>query len=356
MSIIVIEGADNIGKTTIAKYLVEQLNYQYYHCSVPISEDSAKNEYFSLIERDNIILDRSWIGEFVYAPLFRNYLPNYRDEIKTRLKEKSILLILLHCNKNKLKDLKYINSNEFLNKHEEISNKFLEEFAKIKYGQKVIFNIENFSSLEEEKLIIKNFVHNWIININTYKDFINNYSLTMFNPSFRFLNGNIDFNKEHKCEFFEDHKNYEFYKNYHSITYGTGNLKSKIMLIGEAPGFKGCGKTGIPFYNDKSGMLLRYCLFKNCISENEYYITNVLKCNPLNNKINLRDLNICGKELLKEIQLINPTKIYSIGATAENFLKKYNISSQRIFHPAYAFYKGSIKEYIENFGKVIQIE
>ena len=192
MSIIVIEGADNIGKTTIAKYLVEQLNYQYYHCSVPISEDSAKNEYFSLIERDNIILDRSWIGEFVYAPLFRNYLPNYRDEIKTRLKEKSILLILLHCNKNKLKDLKYINSNEFLNKHEEISNKFLEEFAKIKYGQKVIFNIENFSSLEEEKLIIKNFVHNWIININTYKDFINNYSLTMFNPSFRFLNGNIE--------------------------------------------------------------------------------------------------------------------------------------------------------------------
>ena len=49
-------------------------------------------------------------------------------------------------------------------------------------------------------------------------------------------------------------KQYDFYKATKNITWGQGNPTAQLMFIGEAPGWKGCGKTGIPFYNDKSGM------------------------------------------------------------------------------------------------------
>lgn len=97
--LIIIDGMDNTGKTTLINRLTsvlqDQLNMKVYtiHLQKPPkeipSEDIPKysHEYYTqnlvktlksfydLAEYDYIILDRGWISEYVYGPMYRNRNP-----------------------------------------------------------------------------------------------------------------------------------------------------------------------------------------------------------------------------------------------------------------------------------------
>jgi tRNA uridine 5-carbamoylmethylation protein Kti12 len=71
--IIFIEGIDKSGKSTLAKYLAKAFNLEIQHLSKPKTKDPFI-EYSDLIENltSPIIYDRTFLGEYVYANLWRN--------------------------------------------------------------------------------------------------------------------------------------------------------------------------------------------------------------------------------------------------------------------------------------------
>ena len=89
MKLIIVEGLDNTGKTTVINYLFTQFSSCFYfHCQKPINTDPIKSAleqkdlFYSLLNDildintrfkniDAIILDRSWIGEYVYGCKYR---------------------------------------------------------------------------------------------------------------------------------------------------------------------------------------------------------------------------------------------------------------------------------------------
>lgn len=74
--IIIIEGPDGSGKTTLAEKLSRQTGYPVVHRSQPKTEEEKKQmlaSYLGAIETGkNIIFDRCWYSEMVYGPVMRD--------------------------------------------------------------------------------------------------------------------------------------------------------------------------------------------------------------------------------------------------------------------------------------------
>lgn len=74
--IIIIEGIDGSGKTTLAKQLSAQTGYPIIHKSNP-KDDVEKlrmmGEYLQLVRGNkNVIFDRCWYSEMAYGPVMRD--------------------------------------------------------------------------------------------------------------------------------------------------------------------------------------------------------------------------------------------------------------------------------------------
>ena len=106
---------------------------------------------------------------------------------------------------------------------------------------------------------------------------------------------------------------------------GSGNLDSKIILIGLAPGLHGANKTGVPFTSDYSGEIIRKLLSK--LNLDDIFITNAVRCYPKNNKPSVIAINNCKVHTKRELDnLSNLRVIVTLGAIAYyQILKLYNI-------------------------------
>ena len=75
--IILIEGPDGAGKTTLANKLADILHCENVHMSYPKTEEEKQQmfqQYLAIITSNsnkNIILDRCWYSEMVYGPVKR---------------------------------------------------------------------------------------------------------------------------------------------------------------------------------------------------------------------------------------------------------------------------------------------
>jgi DNA polymerase len=99
------------------------------------------------------------------------------------------------------------------------------------------------------------------------------------------------------------------------IVPGVGNSKAKLMIIGEAPGQEEDTK-GEPFVG-RSGRLLNATLAKLGVKREDVYITNIVKCRPPNNRKPFsQEVKRCEKYLHKEIGMITPRVIVTLGLSA----------------------------------------
>ena len=141
---------------------------------------------------------------------------------------------------------------------------------------------------------------------------------------------------------------------------GEGPENAEIMLIGEAPGFNE-DKQGRPFVG-AAGQFLEKLLASANLSREDVYITNTVKCRPLNNRDPLPvEMAACRKYLDRQIAAIAPKVIVTLGRhSLTSFLPKETITKARgrprsvngttlfpMYHPAAALHQQSLREVIE---------
>ena len=141
---------------------------------------------------------------------------------------------------------------------------------------------------------------------------------------------------------------------------GEGPENAEIMLVGEAPGFNE-DKQGRPFVG-AAGHFLEELLDLAKLRRQDVYITNTVKCRPLNNRDPLpEEMSACRKYLDRQIEVISPKVVVTLGRhSMTSFLPKETIGKARgklrsangialfpMYHPAAALHQPSLRKVIE---------
>jgi uracil-DNA glycosylase family 4 len=105
-----------------------------------------------------------------------------------------------------------------------------------------------------------------------------------------------------------------------------GSIVPKVFFIAEAPGRQGADRTRMPFYGDKSGANFQQLLDSVGLTRQEIFITNAVMCSPrtatdANRKPTKTEINNCSSFLLRQIDLIRPQVIATLGSVALEALK-----------------------------------
>lgn len=158
-----------------------------------------------------------------------------------------------------------------------------------------------------------------------------------------------------------------------NFVFGSGNANSKIMFIGEAPG-KNEDLQGRPFVGQAGKLLDELLSFIN-LTRNEVFIANVLKCRPPQNRDpRLEEINQCKIYLFKQIEMIDPAIICTLGKYSTQLLlntdegisglrgRIFKINGRYVLpinHPAAALYTPSrfeiLKMDFKRIAKVVKI-
>ena len=154
-----------------------------------------------------------------------------------------------------------------------------------------------------------------------------------------------------------------------NLVFGEGSAETKIVFIGEAPGLKE-DQAKRPFVG-RSGKLLTTSLEEIGLRREDVYITNIVKRRPPENRDpSLLEIEAYAPYLKKQLEIIEPQIIITLGRFALNyFLPKIKISQSQgqvfkvekillipMFHPAAAL-RGTkvLKQFKETFKKVAKV-
>ena len=108
-------------------------------------------------------------------------------------------------------------------------------------------------------------------------------------------------------------------KNAKNIVFSDGNPKSKIMLIGEAPGANEDDE-GLPFVG-RAGILLDKMLAAINLDRKKVYISNIINYRPPENRRPTdEEIKRYLPFITKHIEIINPKILVLLGSTAMNAL------------------------------------
>jgi DNA polymerase len=153
--------------------------------------------------------------------------------------------------------------------------------------------------------------------------------------------------------------------------FGAGNANADLMFVGEAPGARE-DEQGIPFVG-RAGRLLDELLAENGLSRDDAFIANVLKSRPPANRDPQPDeIDACKPYLFRQVELIQPTVICTLGNFATKLLTRSQTGISRvhgvpqvhevggrtvqifpIYHPAAGLRTPSVKEKLrEDFRKL----
>lgn len=165
------------------------------------------------------------------------------------------------------------------------------------------------------------------------------------------------------------------------VVFGVGNPQASVMFVGEAPGYHEDQK-GEPFVG-AAGQLLNELLQSAGLSRADIYIANVIKCRPPNNRDpEPLEVDTCKPFLLKQIALIRPKIVCSLGNWATQTLRERKVGITRVrgqvfylkefalfplLHPAAALHQAAmlpplredfqkLKEFLDRHSKAAEPE
>ena len=166
----------------------------------------------------------------------------------------------------------------------------------------------------------------------------------------------------HLCQLSKTRKN---------IVFGEGDINAEIMFIGEGPGANE-DQSGKPFVGRAGELLTKIIENVLHIKREDTYIANIVKCRPPNNRVpTAQEVKSCIPYLLKQIDIINPKIIITLGATAYNNLTQDTTPISKIrgevlnfgnakliptFHPSFLLRNPSAKKFVfSDMKKVKQL-
>jgi len=176
-----------------------------------------------------------------------------------------------------------------------------------------------------------------------------------------------------KCPLYKERKRNKFFP-----VIGEGNHQAEIMFVGEAPGLNEA-KTGRPFCG-AAGKILDELLESVGLNRKEVYITNILKDRPPQNRDpKPEEVSACTPYLDKQIEIINPKVICTLGNFSTRYIfKKYGLEKEiqgisrirgqifeskslfseikiiPLYHPAVATYNANMKEVLKKDFNVLK--
>jgi uracil-DNA glycosylase len=150
------------------------------------------------------------------------------------------------------------------------------------------------------------------------------------------------------------------------VVFGAGNPRADLMFVGEAPGFHE-DKQGLPFVG-QAGKLLDKLLTGIGMSRKDVFVANVLKCRPPGNRDPQPDeIEACESHLFRQIELIEPTIVATLGNFATKLLSGRPLGITRVhgqeqettigsrtvllyplYHPAAALYTPAMLNVLES--------
>jgi len=125
-----------------------------------------------------------------------------------------------------------------------------------------------------------------------------------------------------------------------SVVFGAGNADADLMFVGEAPGASE-DEQGLPFVG-RAGKLLDTLLEEIGLARKDVFIGNVLKCRPPGNRDPLPlEIDNCREYLYRQVELIEPRVICSLGNFATKLLRGDPAGITRVHGRAEALTLGS---------------
>ncbi|MCB4743406.1 MAG: uracil-DNA glycosylase [Sulfurovum sp.] len=152
------------------------------------------------------------------------------------------------------------------------------------------------------------------------------------------------------------------------VVFGEGNPQADVMFVGEGPGVTE-DSTGQPFVGRSGELLTKIIENVLFVKREEIYIANIVKCRPPNNRTpSPEEAHTCKSFLLKQIELIKPKIIITLGSTAYHYmtgddtgitkirgtvLKQKGYTLVPTYHPSFLLRNPSAKkEVFEDMKKV----
>jgi DNA polymerase len=147
-----------------------------------------------------------------------------------------------------------------------------------------------------------------------------------------------------------------------TVVFGAGDADAELMFVGEAPGASE-DRMGLPFVG-QAGKLLDKLLGEIGMERRQVWICNVLKCRPPDNRDpNPNEIAACQDYLHRQLELIEPTMVCTLGNFATKLLRGDTTGITRLhgreeirvigpravrlyplYHPAAALYTPSMLE------------
>ena len=147
-----------------------------------------------------------------------------------------------------------------------------------------------------------------------------------------------------------------------TVVFGSGNADADLMFVGEAPGANE-DKQGLPFVG-QAGKLLDKLLGEIGLDRGQVFVANTVKCRPPNNRDpHPNEIEACSEYLHRQVELIEPTVICTLGNFATKLLRGDTTGISRLhgqaevrilgvrairlyplYHPAAALYTPSTLE------------
>ena len=113
------------------------------------------------------------------------------------------------------------------------------------------------------------------------------------------------------------------------FVFGDGDPNSKLVFVGEAPGSDE-DEQGLPFVG-RAGQLLTKIIEAINFKRSQVYICNILKCRPPDNRNPLpAEIELCEPYLIKQLEIIKPAVICTLGTFASQTLLKTDIPISKL--------------------------
>lgn len=377
--LVILEGPDNIGKTNLARTIAWEYDAEYIHDGAPkgTGKDAAKHavEKIQQVEqrlrhwRDHedgemYVFDRSFLGEFVYGTRYRQYTvgEDYQQIAQRILTGLGLQTIVVVCyaddavyrawNISPKRDEAQAYQQASEAKH--VSTAFINTVSEFRGTHTLMVNASNYTGFLQRNGYIQEWLDAVLRGETMKRTRTNDYTGLFYRPEQRFWTEHGFRGHAYLCDMFpalcelgQQHQQSNFGLSHAVPTHGYGSLyRAKWIFVGEAPGHKGCGALGMPFYNDVSGNLFQSMLDALQILPTDVYVTNTIKCCPTNNQLQkfgslTNQLKLtCVQQLAAEIANVKKyspnAKVVPVGRVAAKACQKLGIDfGVSIKHPAY---------------------